>query len=85
MPQFAYVFVLQAFFLFVADGNLPALSSSLCDLHRYSCHVLKIYKNTTFGFIAYFFGGLERVGHSFAYVAHFFLFERCRSKQALPT
>jgi microtubule-associated protein 1 light chain len=24
----------QAFFLFVADGNLPALSASLCDLHR---------------------------------------------------
>ncbi len=26
----------------------------------------------------YFFGGLECVGHSFACVAHFFIFERCQ-------
>ncbi len=40
-------------------------------------------------FLYYFFGGLEYIGHSFAYVAHFILWETsgfdpesCRSKQA---
>jgi hypothetical protein len=28
-------------------------------------------------FFGYYFGGLECVGHSFAYVAHFGIFERC--------
>ncbi len=28
-------------------------------------------------FYYYYFGGLECVGHSFAYVGHFFYFERC--------
>jgi hypothetical protein len=31
----------------------------------------QVFLDLTFTFFVYFFGGLERVGHPFAYVAHF--------------
>jgi hypothetical protein len=33
--------------------------------------------NSNFSLFSYFIGGLECVGHSFAYVAHFVFFEGC--------
>jgi hypothetical protein len=66
---------------FLLSPNPGALTAATCS------PIFSLNKETAMIFMHFLFDGLECVGHSFAYVVHFFIFERCldsscRSKQS---